>query len=562
MLSGLWISRNDMRDILYRLLVLAFVLSFHRHAIGAGQAEHVVVLVWDGMRPDYVSAQYTPTLNELARRGTFFQNHHSSYVTSTEVNGAVLATGMFPGHSGILANIQYRPELNWLSPYGTENLDAIRRGDLLTDGRYLGAATIAEILQKAGIPTITAGAKPVVILHDRAPTKTALARNGSITLFRGRTLPRSALKPLVEQPEIGPFPSDSSAADSTQAKILHKAKSTRDRVLNWFNGKAKTPPLSRRVDAWTTRAVVYGLWKERVPRYTLLWLSEPDATQHETGVGSDAVAVAMEQCDRNLALVIQALKEKGILDRTDLFVVSDHGFSTVDRGPDIIASLKRAQFVAGKQFDNPESGDIMVAGLGGSAAFYVFDHHEPTIRRLVEFLQGSDFAGVVFSRLSIEGAFPLTQVRLGTNQAAPDVLVSMRWSQERNHWGAPGMTVTAGGIRGTGTHASLSRFDLHNMLIAAGPDFKAGFVSQLPSGNMDLAPTVLDILGVQPSIAMDGRVLTEAFVGREPPSQTVERETLDATRDLGFRVWHQSLTFSRVGSVIYFDEGNGESRMK
>ena len=89
----------------------------------------------------------------------------------------------------------------------------------------------------------------------------------------------------------------------------------------------------------------------------------------------------------------------------------------------------------------------MVTSLGGSTAFYVFEHDEPTIRRLVEFLQGSDFAGVIFCPLNIEGTFPLTQVRLGTNSAAPDVLVSMRWSPERNHWGAPGMTVTAEGLQ-------------------------------------------------------------------------------------------------------------------
>jgi hypothetical protein len=34
-------------------------------------------------------------------------------------------------------------------------------------------------------------------------------------------------------------------------------------------------------------------------------------------------------------------------------------------------------------------------------------------------------------------------------------------------------------------HGSLSSFDLHNTLIAAGPDFKAGITSDLPSGNIE-----------------------------------------------------------------------------
>jgi arylsulfatase A-like enzyme len=514
------------------------------------------------MRPDFVNAQYTPALNELAQRGTFFKNHHSSFVTSTEVNGAALATGMYPEHSGILANVQYRPELNWLGTYGTENLDAIRRGDLLSDGHYLGTATLAEILQQAGIPTIIAGAKPVVLLQDRAPRKGASSPQSSVTLFRGKTLPRSVLQTLVDTPVIGPFPAESTKPDSTTGKILYWLKKTRDDALTWLNGNPKNPSTARQVDAWTTRALVHGLWKNGVPKFSLLWLSEPDASQHETGVGSDNAELALENSDQNLALVIKALKEKGVFDRTDLIVVSDHGFSTVDRGPNVVSALKRAKFVAGKQFDNPESGDVMVVGLGGSTAFYVFDHDEPTIRRLVELLQGSDFAGVIFSSMAVEGTFPLAKVRLDASHGAPDVLVSMRWGPEQNNWGAPGMVTAAEGKRGHGTHASLSRYDLHNTLIATGPDFKQGYVSDLPSGNIDLAPTVLEILGVPQPKAMDGRVLKEAIAGSEPVPKPPDRETLEASRELGLRVWRQYLKFSRIGSVVYFDEGNGESRMK
>lgn len=545
-----------------RLVAVAFAISFpFRLALG-GQAEHVVVIVCDGLRPDFVSAQYTPSLNEMARRGAVFTQHHSSYVTSTEVNGAVIATGMYPSHTGILGNSQYRPELSWLNTIGTESLDALRRGDLLSDGHYLLSPTLAEILQQAGFPTITAGAKPVVLLHDRSTRKELSAQKDSVTLFRGDTLPRSVLRSLEEIPEIGPFPREPEAPSSTTARLLHWTQAGRDRVLTWLNGKPKIPPTSRAVDAWTTRALVKGLWKTSVPKYTLLWLSEPDASQHESGVGSENAEVGLEYCDKNIALVIQALKDKGVFERTDLLVVSDHGFSTIDRAPDLIKSLKRADFTADAQFHNPEAGDVMVVDLGGSTAFYVFDHEEPTIRRLVEYLQGSDFAGVIFSSISVQGTFPLSQVHLDAQRGAPDVLVSMRWSRRRNDWGAPGLVAAAEGKRGHGTHASLSRYDLHNVLIAAGPDFKKGFVSEIPSGNVDVAPTILAILGVPQASPMDGRVLTEALAATEPAPLKLEHETVEASRDLGFRHWHQYLTLSRVGSVVYYDEGNGESKLK
>src|ERR1041385_1265110 len=142
-----------------KLLSLLFVsLAGFCSAFARGQAEHVVVVVWDGMRPDFITPQFTPTLYELASRGTFFKNHHSAYISTTEVNGTALATGMHPDRSGIMSNNAYRPDLDWLNSYATQSLDAIRRGDMMTGGHYLEAATVAEILHQAGFPTVIAGA--------------------------------------------------------------------------------------------------------------------------------------------------------------------------------------------------------------------------------------------------------------------------------------------------------------------------------------------------------------------------------------------------------------------
>lgn len=543
--------------------LLSVLIHLWTSSMVFGAAEHVVVVVMDGLRPDFVTEQYTPNLYRLAKRGTFFRRHHSTYITSTEVNGTSLATGAYPARSGIIANTQFRPDVHWMSPYGTESLDVIRRGDLLSHGHYLAVSTVAETLQAAGVPTVIAGSKPVVLLHDRAPAKTNDAQKASVTLFRGRTLPRATMATLVAEPAVGPFPKEKETPTSTKKRVLEWLRTGRDYALTWANGNPTTPPLSRQIDAWTTRAVIHGLWKHSVPKYTLVWLSEPDSSQHRTAPGSPNAVVSLATADDNLGLIIQALRQKGILDRTDLLVVSDHGFSTVERGPDLVQALKRANFVAGGHFDNPEPGDVMVVDLGGSTSFYVFGHDQPVIQRLVEFLQGTDFAGVIFSALPIEGTFPLSHIRLDSGTNAPDVVVSMRWNKRKNDWGTPGLIVAPGHHRGTGTHASLSPFDLHNTLIAAGPDFKSGFDSEIPSGNVDVAPTVLHLLGATPPNTIDGRVLTEAMTGSNlPQPPEPRRETLTASRDLGFREWKQSLTLSRVGEVVYHDEGNGESTLK
>jgi hypothetical protein len=203
----------------------------------------------------------------------------------------------------------------------------------------------------------------------------------------------------------------------------------------------------------------------------------------------------------------------------------------------------------------------MVVDLGGSVMFYVVDRTEAVVHRLVEFLQTSDFAGVIFSRTKIEGTFPLDVVRYGSTNNAPDVLISLRWSPDRNEHGAPGLMYSMDGTKGKGSHASLSAFDTRNTLIASGPDFKKGFLNNTPSGNIDVTPTVLWILGVPPPVPLDDRVLHEALVGSsERVPKAVERR-LEATRQVGFFRWTQYLKYSEVGHAVYFDEGNGEARL-
>ena len=106
-----------------------------------------------------------------------------------------------------------------------------------------------------------------------------------------------------------------------------------------------------------------------------------------------------------------------------------------------------------------------------------------------------------------------------------------------------------------GLHSAI--FDMHNTLIAAGPDFRAGIVDHLPTGNVDVAPTVLWILGVKPPQPMDGRVLTDSLTIPGPKIKSYEPGHFETTKELETSVWHQYLNFTEVNGVIYYDEGNG-----
>src|SRR5437764_12991734 len=67
----------------------------------------VVLMVWDGLRPDLVDQRDTPNLFALAREGSSFKHHHSIFPTLTMVNAAGLATGGFPDDAGIFGDSMY-----------------------------------------------------------------------------------------------------------------------------------------------------------------------------------------------------------------------------------------------------------------------------------------------------------------------------------------------------------------------------------------------------------------------------------------------------------------------
>jgi arylsulfatase A-like enzyme len=105
---------------------------------------------------------------------------------------------------------------------------------------------------------------------------------------------------------------------------------------------------------------------------------------------------------------------------------------------------------------------------------------------------------------------------------------------------------------------------MHNTLIAAGPDFRRGQTEDLATGNVDLAPTILHILGIKAPQEMDGRVLSEAMAGGNqiPAAGKMETNTIEAKKDFPGGSWRQSLRISRVGTTIYLDEGNGSFASK
>jgi arylsulfatase A-like enzyme len=486
----------------------------------------VVVVVFDGMRPDFISAETTPTLWRLSQEGVFFAHHHPVYLSATEVNGTALATGAYPSRSTVVANVDFRPRIDPQMTIGIEAPAAVRRGDEVSGGHYLGAPTVAEILHAHGLRTVIAGAKQVALLHDRSTRPADPA--SSPVLYEGATLPDTLAARLTAS--LGAFP--------PIPPDQHKAAR----------------------DAWTTSAVIGELWKDGVPPYTLLWLAEPDFSQHATGPGSAQSLAAIRGSDDDLGRILAELDRRGLRATTDVFVVSDHGFSTIAWKVDVAAELSRAGFQAGRAaLGGLKPGAVIAVSNGGSTLLYVGGHDPVTCSRLAAYLQAQEWTGVVFSRGELQGTFPLAEAHIDSPEA-PDLVVSLRWSSDRSPNGTPGLITAdmAPNARKAGGHASLSLYDMHNTLVAAGPDLRRGVVDTLPSGNTDIAPTVLWILGFREEASrMDGRVLAEALAIDAPALRGYDIRRLSAGRDAPEGTWRQYLQISAVNGVRYLDEGGG-----
>src|SRR5205823_6200047 len=202
----------------------------------------------------------------------------------------------------------------------------------------------------------------------------------------------------------------------------------RDALIRIADVLGAFPPFGQfaQGDKWTTKALTDFLWKDGVPAFSLLWLGDPDLTQHQTAPGAQPALAAIKSCDENLAAVLSALDRQGARKTTDVFVVSDHGFSAIERSIDLRKILNDAGFTAKTEFsDEPKPGDIMLVGNGGSVLFYIVQHDAAVTRRLVACLQQSDFSGVIFTTEPRHATFGLAPPQKLDGRVLSEALVKV-----------------------------------------------------------------------------------------------------------------------------------------
>jgi len=469
-----------------------------------------LVIVVDGLRPDYITPEVMPRLTRLGRRGTVFDAHHSIVPTVTRVNAASMVTGLYPEGHGLLGNTIYVPAVD-----AARTLDTGVRANLEkvagATGRVLTAPTLGELLVKAGrtLLTVGSGTSGAVFMLDTTGAGTAVHQE------------------FARPPAVA-----SRIADALGPPPPH---ATPNAALN-----------RRASDAY----LMLGTGADR-PDVTLMWLSDPDTTAHAKGVATPTTVEALRLVDGEIGRIEDALQARGLLDRTNLIVASDHGFSTHTNAlklDALVAPFARAAADG--------SRDIVVA----EGAIYLRGAPDPArVSAIVAALQKNPAVGAIFTRPGprggAEGVVPGTlsyDVVRWNHPRSGDILVSPNWSDAKNEAGAAG-TSTQTGVAG---HGASSPYDVHATLIAAGPDIREHAVSGVPTGNVDLTPTLLRLAGLQPLEAMTGRVIEEALRAGPPPDSirvehaTERVKTADGSYELAAHVsiaaGHRYLDYTEV----------------
>ena len=248
-----------------------------------------------------------------------------------------------------------------------------------------------------------------------------------------------------------------------------------------------------------------------------MWLSEPDASAHTHGIGHPTTHDALVKLDAQLGEIQERLGALGWLEDLNIWVTSDHGFSTHSGAVELETVL--APFNGTLEDGTPRI-------VARSGVIYVRDGDEETIAAIVSALQLLPSVGAIFTRGvargSLSGSVPGTlsfELARWGHARASQILFSGSWTDAENEYGYRG-TSAQDGVAG---HGSSSPFDIHNTLIAAGPLLKSGVTVDVPSSNVDFSPTFLSLLGIDVPSSMQGRVLTETFAdGPDPESVEVE----------------------------------------
>lgn len=588
------------------LLLATFILTATQSLVAFGQApashpHNVVLFVADGLRSPMVDHSTAPTMAAIAREGVSLRNSHALFPTFTTANASAMATGHMLGDTGDFSNTIYAgfevPGAgNSLTPF-LENDAVLGDIDEHFAGNYLNEATILKLARDKGYSTAAIGKIGPALIFD--PTD----RTGNQTV-------------IIDDATGSPRGIPLSAEMIERLKTSELPLATPSRGANGKAGDANTPgtltanTTQQDYFAAVTTRVVLPMFRDRNKPFVLVfWSRDPDGSQHFQGDSLNALVpgingptslAGIRNADDDLARIRSALSELGLLDTTNIIVISDHGFSTISKesrtsstvrtrfrdtlpghlplgflaldlaqalnlpllDPDdnykMIADGTHTKFGNGLIGGDRSKPKVVVATNGGSDLIYLPDGDRDVAKRIIDYLLTQDYASGVFvdSKLGkYPGTLTLDDIALEGTAITPHpaIVISFRSFDTVCGESVRCAVEVADTVlqKGQGMHGSFSRADTWNFMAMQGPDFKQQFVDPAPASNADVGRTIAHLmqLDTRDKGQLVGRVLSEALPNGALPDVT-SRVVISDPAPNGLTT---VINMQMVGGTRYFD---------
>ncbi len=243
-------------------------------------------------------------------------------------------------------------------------------------------------------------------------------------------------------------------------------------------------------------------------RLIAIYIDRPDHVAHYDGVKGPKTGEAVRQVDAITGKLMAALSSLPPGREGTLVIGTDHGM--IDVGPMInVGRLMNMFDIKAKQ------------ATDGATAFLYLDKGE-SADRVVAALNGSGHADAFVAYK--KGHYPAYS-HLGSGSRVPDVMIIAKppfwivgpevfpwWANAMgvNHFWSPVFMPFAGGIKATHGYDP-NIVQMHGNFFLWGAGVKKGY--RLPRLDMiDIHPTVMKLLGLQPGVPVDGKPVDSALV--------------------------------------------------
>jgi predicted AlkP superfamily pyrophosphatase or phosphodiesterase len=527
---------------------------------------NLILFVPDGLRALKVTPETAPAMAAVRDKGVNFKNSHSLFPTFTMANGSAMSTGHYLGDTGTFSNTIFSGYTN--APAGDTVVPFLENDAVLGDidahfsGNYLNEEVLLQLARRKGYSTAAIGKVGPTLLFDHTdcackPGLHSIVIDDSTGAKTGVPLSDEMKDALTKAnlPLVAPSRGDNGKAGDAKTPGTTSANIAQQAYFADIAAK-----------------VVLPMFKARNKPFVLVfWSRDPDGTQHNQGdslntvtpgINGPSTMAAIKNVDNNLAELRKALDDLGLASTTDIIISADHGFSTISKQSKTSASVKAKYddtpegflpmgFLAidlSKALDlplfdpndknaavgdnaHPKAGngvlgkdptkpDLVVATNGGSDLIYLPTMDKKLADRTIKALLDQDYVSGLFvdDKLGrFPGTLPMSEIDLKGKAVTPNpsIVVNFRSYVEGCNEPTNCSVEVADTVlrQGQGMHGSFGRGDTYNFMAAIGPDFKSGYVDNLPVSNADVGQTAARLLGLHASAngGLEGRVMSEAL---------------------------------------------------